>query len=64
MTSSLSQASLPVFEIAINALSGVLDKAQAYATAKKIDPSVLLNYRLAPDMFPRNFVEPAFQPSG
>jgi hypothetical protein len=52
MTTSLSQASLPVFEIALNALSGVLDKAQAYATAKKIDPSVLLNYRLAPDMFP------------
>ncbi len=52
MTVSLSQASLPVFEIALNALAGVLDKAQEYATAKKIDPSVLLNSRLAPDMFP------------
>src|SRR5213079_3687917 len=34
-----------------NALSGVLDKAAAYAAAKKIDPAVLLNSRLAPDMF-------------
>jgi hypothetical protein len=36
----------------LNALSGVLDKAAAFAAAKKIDPSVLLNTRLAPDMFP------------
>ena len=48
---SLSQASLPVFEIGLTALSGVLDKAQAFAAAKKIDPSVLLGSRLAPDMF-------------
>jgi len=51
MPFSLSAASLPVFEIGLNALSGVLDKTAAYAAAKKIDPSVLLNYRLAPDMF-------------
>ncbi len=51
MPFSLSQASLPVFEIGLNALSGVLDKAAAFAAAKKIEPSVLLNYRLAPDMF-------------
>ena len=35
----------------LNALSGVLDKAAAFAAAKKIDPAVLLNSRLAPDMF-------------
>jgi hypothetical protein len=35
----------------LNALSGVLDKAEAFAAAKKIDGSVLLNTRLAPDMF-------------
>jgi hypothetical protein len=29
-----------------------LDKATAHATAKKYDPSVLLQSRLAPDMFP------------
>jgi hypothetical protein len=47
----MSQASLPVFEIGLNALSGVLDKAAAYAAAKKVDPAVLLGWRLAPDMF-------------
>src|SRR5947209_13579063 len=51
MSYSISQASLPVFEICLNALSGVLDKAEAHAAAKKIDPSILLNSRLAPDMF-------------
>jgi hypothetical protein len=30
----------------------VLDKAAAFAEAKKVDPSVLLNTRLSPDMFP------------
>ena len=30
----------------------LLKKAEAYATAKKIDVGVLLNSRLAPDMFP------------
>ena len=48
---SMSKASLPAFEIGLNALSSVLDKADAYAAAKKIDPSVLLNFRLFPDMF-------------
>ncbi|MGB6558605.1 MAG: DUF1993 domain-containing protein [Pseudolabrys sp.] len=47
----MSQASLPVFEIGMNALTAVLDKAAAHAAAKKIDPSVLLGWRLAPDMF-------------
>jgi hypothetical protein len=51
MSFSMSQASLPVFEIGLNALSALLDKAEAYAAAKKIDTSVLLNSRLAPDMF-------------
>ncbi len=48
---SLSQASLPTFEIALTALSSVLDKAEAHAAAKKIDPAVLLATRLFPDMF-------------
>jgi hypothetical protein len=47
----MSQASLPVFEIGLNALSAILDKAEAHATAKKIDPTVLLHSRLSPDMF-------------
>ena len=48
---SMSRASLPVFEIGLNALSGLLDKAEAYADARQIDPAVLLNARLFPDMF-------------
>ena len=51
MPLSMSQASLPVFEINLNALSAILDKAAAYAAAKKVDPAVLLHWRLAPDMF-------------
>ena len=51
MAFSMSQASLPAFEIGLNALSGILDKADAFAAAKKIEPSVLPQARLAPDMF-------------
>ncbi len=51
MPQSMSQSSLPTFEITLNALSAVLDKAEAFATAKKVDPAVLLHSRLAPDMF-------------
>ena len=51
MPFSMSQASIPVFEIGFNALSAILDKAAAFAAAKKIDPAVLLHTRLAPDMF-------------
>ena len=52
MTFSMSSSSVPAFEITLSALSGVLDKAAAHAEAKKIDPSVLLQSRLFPDMFP------------
>ena len=51
MPYSMSQASLPVFEIGLTALSDVLDKAASFASAKKIEPSVLLQSRLSPDMF-------------
>ena len=47
----VSELSLPVFEIGLNALSGVLDKAAAFIAAKKVDAAVLLGWRLAPDMF-------------
>jgi hypothetical protein len=33
-------------------LSAILEKAQAFCTEKSIDPTVLTNWRLAPDMFP------------
>src|SRR6266478_10022040 len=52
MSFSMSTSSIPTFEIGLSGLSAVLDKAAAYAAAKKIDPSVLLQSRLAPDMFP------------
>jgi uncharacterized protein len=48
---SMSDASIPVFEIGLNTLSALLDKAEGYAQAKAIDPAVLLNARLFPDMF-------------
>ena len=51
MPYSMSQTALPTFEIGLNALSGVLDKAVSFAAAKKVDAAVLLGYRLAPDMF-------------
>jgi hypothetical protein len=51
MLVSLSQASLPAFEIGLNAMSAVLDKAEAFAAAKKVEPSVLVGWRLAPDMY-------------
>ena len=50
MSLSISQASVPVFEVGLNALSGVLDKAASFAAAKKVDESVLVGWRLAPDM--------------
>jgi uncharacterized protein len=52
MTLSMYQASAPVLVQHLNALLTVLDKADAFAAAKKIDPTVLLTARLAPDMFP------------
>jgi hypothetical protein len=51
MPFSMSQTALPTFEITLNALSSILEKAEAFAKAKKIDDSVLLRSRLAPDMF-------------
>ena len=52
MAFSISSACLPAFNVELKALSGLLDKAAAYAAAKKVDPSVLLGLRLCPDMFP------------
>ena len=52
MTLSMYQASVPVFVRMLGNLSAILDKAAAYAEARKIDPAVLLNARLYPDMLP------------
>lgn len=52
MAYTMSQASLPVFTIGLNALSAVLDKAAGHMEAKKADMAVLFGWRLAPDMYP------------
>ncbi len=52
MTISMYQASVPAFQRMLGNLKVILDKAAAYAVAKKIDESVLLNARLYPDMLP------------
>ena len=51
MTISMYQASAPRFANTLKNLSAILDKAQAHAEAKKIDPLVLTGARLYPDMF-------------
>ncbi len=51
MSLSMYQASIPVFKQMLGGLSGVLAKAEAHASARKIDPNALLQARLYPDMF-------------
>ena len=51
MTISMYQASAPRFANTLKNLSAILDKAQAHAEARKIDPEVLTAARLYPDMF-------------
>ena len=48
---SMYQASVPPSVSALTALEGVMAKGAAFAEARKIDPSILLNTRLRPDMF-------------
>ncbi|ACB53847.1 unknown [Crocosphaera subtropica ATCC 51142] len=52
MTLSMYQAGIPPLTRTLNNLVGILEKGAAYAEAKKIDPTVLIQFRLYPDMFP------------
>jgi uncharacterized protein len=52
MPMTLYSASVPVFTRMLGNLLTWLDKAEAYAAAKKFEPVVLLGTRLAPDMLP------------
>ena len=52
MKISMYEASAPRFAAMLRNLAALLDKAQAHAEARKIDPSALLQARLFPDMFP------------
>jgi hypothetical protein len=51
MSLSMHQASVAVFKRMLPALSSVLEKAEAHATSRKLDPEALLGARLFPDMF-------------
>ena len=52
MAIGMYSASVPVYQRQLGAISNVLDKASAWATAKKVDEAVLGATRLTPDMFP------------
>ena len=52
MSLSMYQASVPAVVLGLKNLAAILAKGEAYAADKKIDPSVFINARLAPDMFP------------
>jgi len=54
MTISMYQVSVPVFLRNLTALNNVLDKAAAFAEARKLDQTALLGLRIYPDMFPLN----------
>lgn len=52
MSVSMYHISIPPLVRMLNNLTAFLKKAEAHAEAKKIDPSVFMQGRLAPDMFP------------
>ncbi len=51
MPLSIHQASVPALLQILGSLAGLIDKAIAHCEARKIDPAVIVGYRLAPDMF-------------
>lgn len=52
MSLSMYQAGIPVVTRYLNNLSTLIDKAAAHCAARKIDPAVLVGFRLSPDMLP------------
>ncbi len=50
--SSMYQTSLPMFIHMLGSISKILHKAESWGAEKNIAPEVLLNARLAPDMYP------------
>ena len=52
MSLSMYRLSIPVFVRGFGVLSAYLDKAEAHAQASGLDPEVLVQARLAPDMLP------------
>ena len=49
---SFHDATVPAFLQILGSLEGLLTKAEAHCKAKNIQPEVLLNARLYPDMYP------------
>jgi hypothetical protein len=49
---SFYDATVPAFLQILGSLTGILAKAEAHCTAKNIQPEVLLNARLYPNMYP------------
>jgi hypothetical protein len=52
MKISVYSMSVETFAPMLTGLVGVIDKAIQFSETKKLDPAVLVNARLAPDMFP------------
>ncbi|ATE64790.1 DUF1993 domain-containing protein [Rhizorhabdus dicambivorans] len=55
MSISLYHATVPTFLQITGAVSGLLDRAEAFCAEKGLDPSELIEARLAPDMRPFAF---------
>ncbi len=51
VTISMYEASVGVFVPFLRNLSGLMDQAASHAEARKIEPSILLNMRLYPNMY-------------
>lgn len=52
MALSIYNISVPALLRGLSVLSALIEKAEAYAAEKNINPTVLVNARLAPDMLP------------
>jgi hypothetical protein len=52
MSSFMHTNSVPVLKQMLNSMHTILGTVETHATAKKIEPSALLQARLYPDMFP------------
>jgi uncharacterized protein len=52
MSFTMYDVAVPAATQILGSVSTILDKAASYCEEKKIDPAVLVNFRLAADMFP------------
>ena len=55
MALSLYAVTVPAYRQTLGAISGLLDKAEAFCNEKKISPKELIEARLAADMLPLGF---------